>query len=177
MLAEEGSDSILGIDSIARENENSPNRTRIMGELLSKYMKITDTTDNWYDVYNIDGTPGTRDPRTRQYKTEGGMYFRFTVGGAHDAQEGYANIPTNQVIGLLQLDLDGPKGYNALSKDIFWFNIYNDGSLRANGSVISDRSQGIDRTWEESNAPQDEAGYICDNGICRGERPARPGVK
>ena len=182
LLADEDSETILGIDAIERTDGNSPDRSRVFGNLLSKYMKISDTTDSWYDVYNLDGSKGTRDNRSRQYSTEDGMYFRFIVSRAQDVKEDLPDIPTNQYIGLLQLDIDGPKGQNALSKDLFWFGIYNDGTLRAIGSDIANRSaEADDLSWRDGGAdesgvhdPQTGAGSICDNGRVCYNRPVSP---
>ena len=72
--------------------------------------------------------------------TEDGMTYWITTGYVHanDNQplppNGYENIPNNQLIGDVYVDIDGPQGPNTESKDAFLFLLYNDGTLRPYGS-------------------------------------------
>ena len=178
MLAEEDSESIDGIDSVSRANHMNGDRTGVFMNLMQNYMKISDTgEEEWYTTRNTDGSlNGEAWPKWRQCKTEDGMYFRFSIGRLvdHRVAEGFPDIPANQFVGHLHLDINGPKGPNVMSKDVFWFEIYNDGTLRPSGSDTAGRYAEIspqNRTWRNGicdetrvRGPQNCAGSIFDNG-------------
>ena len=92
----------------------------------------------------------------------------------------YPNIPNNQLVGNVFVDINGGEKPNSLAKDLFLFALYNDGTLRPWGGKNHYRSQAVrgglinsDRYWYENgncddksvNDPSTCAGSIFENGM------------
>ena len=185
MIAAENSDSILGINDLSVLNDyadcDAGRRTDAFGRKLSNYMKISENT-NIYPTGNRSGQLSSNVANNlRQYMTDDGMYFRFFIGRQEQVLDGFADIPSNQKVGQLYLDINGPKEPNRMSKDIFWFDISNDGTLRPVGAIGFKKSvnkndekiyywkpvNGVNRHGCDDVAvtdPQTCAGSIFDNG-------------
>ena len=133
LLNEENSNTITGVTMDAE----------LLGRKMSKFMKITktkhDENGNYdYNYYNgnnsinanhVEGTLGMR------FDSDDGVIFYIPyLTNSNHVPEGVKNIPRNQKIGILVVDINGTQQPNVIGKDTFYFNLYNDGSLRPYGS-------------------------------------------
>ena len=132
MLTDQNSNSLIGIAT----------STSDLCKALSQYMKInkTDAKDTQgneikYKNYTGNTTTNATDIGTPYASDEGMIYYIRTNGASKEAVHGdYADIPNNQRIGDVYVDINGNDGPNVRGKDLFRFALYNDGTLRAWGS-------------------------------------------
>lgn len=144
MLAQEEVSSI--VPSICNEPRNAPIWTT-----LSKYMKGTKFEkvsmkysgykSGSYSPISIGGDEiifgGIKDGA---YTSEDGfIYYTHFLIGKQAPHEDYANIPSNQLIGDVYIDINGQAKPNKIGKDLFKFYLYNDGSLKPYGSTDFDK--------------------------------------
>ena len=96
--------------------------------------------------------------------TEDGMTYliaRYSNIPIEPKKELYRNIPNNQLIGEVYVDIDGSNGPNTESKDVFMFLLYNDGILRPYGARGALRSENPDfHLW---SAQEDSTQISCGN--------------
>ncbi len=72
---------------------------------------------------------------------DGSMAFYIMPRTKTNPVDSYANVPSNQLIGEVYIDINGFAKPNKQAKDIFRFYLYNDGTLRAYGSTAFDRTR------------------------------------
>ena len=187
MLADRNSDSVLRIGSIARAGHHMTGaKTEAFMDLLQNYMKVSEA--DWYAITHPDGRipmeitnreehKGESGDFSRHYCTDDGMCFWIHITQIQAVTESFANIPSHQPIGQVHLDINGRKDPNITSKDVFWFGIYNDGTLRPTGShdnlfvAAAQEEPDYNRTWKGGNCDENSvnayhmcAGSIFDNG-------------
>ena len=154
MLNEEGVSSMLSIGSTGAD----------IGDKLQSFMKIS-------ELGNVDTAPssasfgeGVNINYTR-YASDDGMYYYIGIVGKQGimkdkSEDGegnvtetphFANIPNNQLIGLVVVDINGNRGPNNEAEDLFAFLLYNDGTLRPYGGRSSNRSDLGLPTWADGN--------------------------
>ncbi len=146
MLMQEDANSItslLGVD-YTKEGEGG------YGDKLTDYIKISIEDDltkvPTYKQYmnNEEYVPDTtREPAgwaNNAYTTEDRMVY-YIFPEEKILPNGYANIPSNQKIGQVYVDINGYSRPNKQAKDIFRFYLYNDGTLRPYGGKLFDRTQ------------------------------------
>ena len=75
------------------------------------------------------------------YEVDGGVsyYIKFDASSS-DVAEGFSDIPSNQKIGDVYIDITGPQLPNVQARDLFRFYLYNDGTLRPYGGPDWDRT-------------------------------------
>ena len=151
MLAQEDANTITGL-------MGSTFATRLgygsYGDKLSEYLKIV-REEGYYNVptytqYDSSShyTPETLNSSSSKtynwhqvaFNSEDGITYYILPAGKI-SPEGYANIPSNQLIGQVYIDINGYAKPNKQAKDIFRFYLYNDGTLRAYGSTAFDRTR------------------------------------
>ena len=181
MLTEQGSSSISGLmgSHLSLKGYGS------YGDKLSQYLKIVrDESGNApsYTQYNDNAgyTPGTGNGPWSHYAfyADDNMIY-YIITDYKRAAGGYANIPSNQLIGQVYIDINGKAKPNKQAKDIFRFYLYNDGTLRPFGGKAFDRTRpeghyknNIEYNWEghgcsetSVNSPDTCTGSIFDNGM------------
>ena len=174
MLTENNANTIRSIAS----NGND------LGKELSKYMKISKSDqDIAYKGYKGDGKNGLGIANWARYDSDDGMIYWF--GGISSKSNwpvdtaNYEDIPNNEYIALVWVDINGSEGPNRESKDTFRFALYNDGTLRPWGArgfwrsskEAPDNAKG--KYWNENHACDEYAvnnsptctGSIFDNGM------------
>ena len=155
MLTENSANTIRSIASSGND----------LGKELSKYMKISkNDQDITYKGYKNDGDIGLGTAKWARYDSDDGMIYWFGGIGSKsdypvDETAGYNDIPNNEYIALVWVDINGSEGPNRTAKDTFRFALYNDGTLRPWGA------RGY---WRSSKAaPDQERGkYWNDNESC-----------
>ena len=87
--------------------------------------------------------------------TEDGITYWVNIWTSQEEPIGFPNIPSNQFCGQVFIDINGEKGPNRESKDIFNFWAYNDGTLRPNGSEHALRTSAVPAnkifSWKNGN--------------------------
>ena len=126
MLTEQNSNSLLGVAS----------STIDLAKALGQYMKInaTDGKDAKGNMITYKTYAGTAFSDACDlggpYASDDGMIYYIANTNKQPVHSDYADIPNNQWIGKLYIDINGPDGPNTLGKDLFSFAMYNDGTLR-----------------------------------------------
>ena len=171
MLTDESANALRGVAT------NSAG----IGKALQKHMKATqdDNIIVTYKNYNGSATAipaATFKVRNSRYNLEDGVsiYLQLNSSLAHPLDK-YADIPNNQLIGNLYVDINGDDGPNRFGKDVFAFYLYNDGTLRPYGTKGANRTDDSAPLWSAMcNADgvhsQNDAGLYCtgsifDNGL------------
>ena len=122
-----------------------------------------------YEIAGID-TPNLR------YDSETGVTYLMNIDEpCQSIIGGYPNIPNNQLIGEVYVDINGQRTPNELSRDVFMFFLYNDGTIRPNGIRDAYRcnKEGVEpKTWQGGNcdengkeAPETCAGSVFENKL------------
>ena len=175
MLTDQNSNSLLGIATTA------PN----LGKTLGQYMKLNSTTctnsDNSiinYKAYSGGTGSGAHDLGTPYLSDDGVLYYIQMLATRESVHSDYADIPNNQRIGKVYVDVNGKEGPHVIGKDLFVFALYNDGTLRPWGGrayLRNKKASEITETWQHgSNACNKDgvsgkgetcAGSIFDNGM------------
>ncbi|MBR2526498.1 hypothetical protein IKE67_08555, partial [bacterium] len=112
----------------------------------------------------------------RRYNLEDGVTIYIQLDGLTKPVDTYADIPNNQKIGTVYVDINGNEKPNKGGKDMFAFYFYNDGTLRPYGSKGADRSSKNPVLWNSMCNDTDgvhsrkDAGLYCtgsifDNGL------------
>lgn len=156
MLAEEESNSITGLTTDREE----------YAKKLSQYMKISKIQNSDIPEYNYyDKSVGRKYPdiagvdfnshHVKAYSSEDNILYYISYNASKQTPHtDYANIPNNQIIGNVFIDINGLGAPNTQAKDIFRFYFYNDGSLRPYGGIGFDKSMGVDEkrgeSWQEN---------------------------
>ena len=132
MMTDRNSNSLLGVATTSAD----------LGKALAEYMKInpsscTDLNGNIisYKKYS-DGT-GYYSSHVigSTYASDDGVRYYIALNSTKESvHSDYADIPNNQYIGKVYVDINGPDGPNTIGKDFFSFALYNDGTLRPWGS-------------------------------------------
>ena len=170
--------------------ENSVNTIRAIssnpaeiGKELGRYMKISKNEQGIdYTEYNskVSLNLGQKWGFSR-FDSDDGMTYWFAGFNPADYpvdEDKYTNIPNNQAIGLVWVDINGAEEPNSSGKDAFRFVLYNDGTLRPNGahgfwrSTVNLEAEGK-MYWDENHncneekvaAPATCAGSIFDHGM------------
>ena len=157
-----------GVDSISELGDNDD---------LQRFLKGTSRAS-----YNIggfhDGDNNFANAPAMRYDTESGITFLISMNGNTCEGENiignYPNIPSNQLVGNIYVDVNGNKRPNRIAKDIFMFFLYNDGTIRPNGVRDANRCVNEDGnaniTWQDGNCdansvhhPETCAGSIFEN--------------
>ena len=166
LLNDKDFDNLLALGSHATD----------IGNALQNYMKISYNSTKYEFECNQTGVHTSQELYDR-YDSEGGMtYWIMLYNGAPlDVAEGYnSSSPTNMLIGLVAVDINGEKAPNRSAKDVFLFLLYNDGTLRPYGGLKSNRSIMAIMTWKDNgncdgessvNDPRTCTGSIFDNGM------------
>ena len=168
MLLEENANTLKGLSTDGKE----------LMDTLSKYYKIT-YNEETYDIYQRPGSISNTIWNDRwRYDTEDGISILMLSELRNDCTvntgAGYANIPSNQKVGTMYIDINKEERPNTIGKDVFRFVIYNDGTLRPYGARGYERSN-EDRAyyWYEehycdeqgTNRRETCTGSIFDNGM------------
>lgn len=162
------------LSNIINSNKtDSISYSRALGNELEKYMKITYNPTR-YDVSSYTGGTFSLGTFDRYDSDDGITYWISTDGSVELVASDYANIPNNQLIGQIYVDINGPEPPNKVAKDLFSFLMYNDGTLRPLGGLRADRSKDVadTATWRDGNCdengvetPNTCAGSIFENGM------------
>ncbi len=113
------------------EGQNNAEKEKAYIKQLSNFMRITPRTDvSSRSLTNYDGS--------KNDFNKGGSSFYTNDGGWAfiSFDEGTENLSTPvhlQNIGTVYYDINGISAPNALGKDVFIYNLYNDGHLEPNG--------------------------------------------
>ena len=172
MLTEQNANSLLGISKTATG----------LGKELQSYMKINkvDTGDSASQIqYKQYGGTSTfmshhSDVIGQRYDSDEGMiyYIYLNAAGKEPVGGGYADIPNNQKIGTLWVDINGNDNPNTIGKDMFKFALYNDGTLRPWGGKGFLRHKPAhsltNDLWSGSTAKCDKKGVHGSGETCTG---------
>ena len=154
MLTDQNANSLFGISSDASK----------LGEALGRYMKIVAEGDSMDDVIGYSSyTSGSNiysshmpEQMGKRFNAEDGMIYYIKL---LETKEGvdtvtYADIPNNQRIGQVFVDINGKDKPNTVAKDLFVFALYNDGTLRPWGGKGFRRHHGsaVTEEWTGSTA-------------------------
>lgn len=154
MLAEEESGSITGLTLDPIEYTTK----------LSKYMKITQleskdipkdykyySSSNSYPAhgrfhekildpsYPEDHEANAHAKSWQAYTGEDNVLYYVLLDSKSTPHGRYADIPNNQLIGEVYIDINGVAAPNRQAKDVYRFYFYNDGTLRPYGAAGYDR--------------------------------------
>ncbi len=165
-------------DLVESKGENGKNgswSSEELGDELAKYMKITRKNDK-YDIYSYTGNTPQRNwgsgapdndmPYVRYDSEDGITYWIWQWHGISHPHSDWADIPNNQIIGSVAIDINGSEKPNRIAKDFFPFWMYNDGTLRPEGGIGANRTKSI--------ADQENASWK--NGYCDNTKILRPGT-
>ena len=142
LLQEEGSSSITGLMG----NNLSTTGSGSFWDKLSKYLKIVRDDRKSYISYTpYHSNSGSYNPVSgswthNAFYSEDKMIY-YIIPDYKRSSYAYANIPSNQLIGNVYIDINGAAKPNKQAKDIFRFYLYNDGTLRPYGGKAFDRSR------------------------------------
>ena len=178
MLTDQNSNTLLGVSTTSAG----------LGKALGQYMKINRGDEsaasaiNYKSYTNSNMTVySSQNPSSlgNRFDSEEGMiYYILNNGSKTQVHSDYADIPNNQEIGRVSVDINGPDGPNTVAKDLFVFALYNDGTLRPWGSPGYKRhvkASEIGDIWSGSSYPCNKTtvkgngesctGSIFDNGM------------
>lgn len=150
-------------------------------------MKISrNATDINYKSYkstetrsNTDDPMALGEPGWKRFDSDDGMIYwvRFKFFKSAVDTANYVDIPNNQNISSIWVDINGAEGPNMIARDVFKFALYNDGTLRpwgAHGFMRLKENIPDDAIlWDDNHACTSEkvtyanscAGSIFDNGM------------
>lgn len=74
------------------------------------------------------------------YTSEDGIVYYIHFTTKQKPSDDYADIPSNQLIGDLYIDINGAAKPNKIGKDLFRFYLYNDGSVKPYGGAAYDKT-------------------------------------
>ena len=154
-------------------------RTVSLWPTLSQYMKgsILENVVMKYSGYRT----GSYSPKvdgdnvifggggTNSFASEDGFFYYVHLRQKVTPNASYANIPSNQLIGEVFIDINGQAKPNKIGKDLFRFYLYNDGSLKAYGSEAFDKTRkasDIKELWNLNN--NCNANGVNDANTCAG---------
>ena len=174
MLNDQSANSLMAIGSTSAD----------IGNALQNYMKISHNTTKYAFECDPDiGSSGNQVPASstsgnnstsyERYDSDDGMTFWIRVVSKQTVANDYpANLPNNQLIGLVAVDINGTQNPNRTAKDVFPFLLYNDGTLRPFGGTNANRSTNSLPTWSATNCgatsvsnPRTCTGSIFENGM------------
>ena len=168
MLTDQNSNTLLGVST----------STIGLAKALSQYMKINptdgkDSQGNIIQYKKYDGTGyNNADDLGGMYASDDGMIFYIANTNKQPVHSDYADIPNNQNIGRVYIDINGNDGPNVVGKDLFVFALYNDGTLRPWGSSgFLRHKKASDITgllWNGSSAKCDKSGVTGSGETCTG---------
>lgn len=182
MLNEQNSNSIMGV---SRSFQG-------LGDTLSNHMKITKIDCYGINKYSSSGSSSHGGhgghgssgsyslTNAACYESDDKMMFAIKGQGnvtdelsrnASTPRSGFSNIPHNQYIGTVVVDINASERPNTLAKDVFLFSLMNDGTLLPYGSQ-ADKARGSGSDWRSHGCTEDNIGYgdlcagsIFDNGM------------
>ena len=161
MLTENSANTIISVSDSPKE----------IIKQLSRYMKVSPNSDLIsYKKYPNSSQNKMNNKSVKQkvfgstgcprFDSDDGMtfYIESAEEGAtnfkkQEIAEGYEDMPNNQLIGYLYVDIDGASGANTVAKDLFVFALYNDGTVRPYGAPGSLRASynNTGRLWNEDH--------------------------
>ena len=160
-----------GVDSISKVE----NPVSMLGD-YAKIITYENESDASYQLYDREGNTTLNEAYTR-FDSEDHITYWINIDTSIVPDSNFENIPTNQECGELFVDINGSKGPNRESKDVFRFVLYNDGTLRPFGVEGYKRSADSDGEetyywWENNNCdenglnmPSTCTGSIFDNDL------------
>ena len=127
MLTEQNSNTLLGVST------GSLN----LGKELGHYMKLNlsdvkDANGNEikYKSYTSNDSTTNATDLGSPFSSDDGMIYFIATTNKQPVHADYSDIPNNQRIGDVYVDINGIDGPNVRGKDLFKFALYNDGTLR-----------------------------------------------
>ena len=182
MLQKRGVSSITSAVTQAETDDDGNITTSVSEENfiqnLSSYLKGVQS-ERSYDVKSYDKSEVVVNSGSYQkFDAENGITYWINIGdactGDGNIVEQFQDIPSNQVIGEVYVDINGRKNPNRIAADVFKFFLYNDGSLRpkgvknayrCNANLETEGARWINGNCDETsvNEPETCTGSIFDN--------------
>ena len=163
MLTDQNANSLLGVATTSAN----------LGKELGGYMKIVNNNSQTIANKKYDGTGSVVDQnhwQATRFDSDDGLVYYIHLSTKVSPHSDYADIPNNQLIGDIWVDINGPDGPNRFGKDLFKFALYNDGTLRpwgGKGYLRHIPSSGV-TTWSSSGSDACNKTHVGNGGACAG---------